>query len=82
MKYIIYFLITVIVLLITPDVKAQNSNPQDTVKKISLNDLREFNGWLTKNISYEEYTKLTPDAVLSRLYMWSEEKLKPKTIKK
>ena len=71
MKYLIYFIITTLILSSTTNAQTQ---PQDTVKRISLNDVREFNSYLMKSVSYEEYTKLTPEKVLSELWIWSEKK--------
>jgi len=73
MKYLIYFIIATLILSFTTKGQA-TSQSQDTVKRISLNDVREFNSYLMKSVSYEEYTKLTPEKVLSELWIWSEKK--------
>lgn len=73
MKYLLYFIIATFILTSTTKGQA-TSQPQDTVKRISLADIREFNSWAAKNISYEEYNKLTVEGTLQQLWIWSEKK--------
>lgn len=71
MKYIIYFLIATVLLTYSTNAKSQTINPQDTVKQISLQDLRDFNTYLAKSTSYQDYGNLKPEEVLSKLWAWN-----------
>lgn len=42
----------------------------DTSKGIKYEDIVQYNDWLAKSISYAEYVKLTPDAILAGLWNW------------
>lgn len=45
--------------------------PADSVVFISAIDLVEFNKYLKKTTSYEDYPKLTPEQVVNKLYNWA-----------
>lgn len=64
-------LIGILVLSFKSNANAQTQTPQDTVKQISLQDLREFNSYLSRSTSYEDYGKLNPEAILSKLWAWN-----------
>lgn len=55
--------------------------PADSLEFISKINLVEFNKYLRKIISYEDYLKITPDQVINKLYeyavlVWDEKKKK------
>ena len=72
-KYFIPLIITYLILCLSTSTNGQ-VQPQDTVKRISLQDLREFNDYLIKNTSKYNYDKLIPEQILSELYTYIERK--------
>jgi len=77
--------LSLLLILVVSNGYAQ-TNPADTVKRISLNDLREFNSFAAKNFSYEDYSKMKVEEVIQQLWIWSENRKKqvaqPQQIKK
>lgn len=66
-----FFAISLIVYSQVSPPKATTKIPiTDSTNVISLRDINQFNDLLKKSITYEQYIKLTPEAILSELWNW------------
>lgn len=84
---IFYFLIVATVLCFTTtsqkvDPKPKPSKINDSTLIISIKDIQTFNVMLKQGATYDQYTKLTPEATLSELVNWKIRELSDTTKKK
>lgn len=84
MKYLISFSLMAFILIITTSQVNKSSTPKTSScdSSITFKEILQFNAFLKTAASYDQYSKLTPEATLTELWNWKLKLLSDTTKKK